>query len=65
MTSCTWTTDPATGDLTLIVDGTERARIPNPDHVKMDQDKPGGSIIGLDDIKEQLERMAGYPQRSA
>ena len=59
MPTCKWNEDPDTGDLVLIVDGKERARIPNPGQIEMDQGKPGGSPIGLDDIKAILERAAG------
>lgn len=54
-----WKKDPGTGDDVLIVDGKERGRIPQPDQKKFDQGKPGGSIIGHDDLKKELERLAG------
>lgn len=59
MAVCKWETDPDTGDLDIYVDGKQRGRIPNPDQIKMDQGKPGGSIIGLDDIKAQFEHILG------
>ncbi len=54
-----WEKDAATGDEVLFVDGKERARIPDPGKIKFDQGKPGGSTIGLDDIKDEFERVLG------
>jgi hypothetical protein len=65
MPACKWDIDPDTGDLILIVDGRVRARIPNPDQIKMDQGRSGGSIIDLDDIKEVLEQAAGCDDSAA
>lgn len=59
MSTREWVIDPDTGDPVLVVDGRERARIPNPDQIEMDRARSVGSIIGLDDIKEVLERAAG------
>jgi hypothetical protein len=54
-----WEKDPDTGDLVINLDGKERGRIPNPDQFKMDQRRSGGSIIELDDIKAEFERVLG------
>ncbi len=59
MPNCKWTTDPDTGDLVLAVNGKERGRIPNPDQIRMDHDRPGGPAIGLDEIKKEFERALG------
>jgi len=59
MSNWKWVTDSQTGDLVITVDGRDRGRIPNPDHLRMDQGKPGGSIFGVEDLQREYERVLG------
>ncbi len=60
-----WKIDNHTGDAILIVDSIERARIPSPNQKMMDQGKPGGSISSYEDLKLELERLAGCSRDEA